>query len=838
MKRVKFKPLYWQIVFTVLAFTIMVFLSYKFNSGTVRENMNKNAESVLSFTNEQIDAELISYRILLESFAQTVQQMIIDGNIDNLQNYINIISRFVISEKSGVKNINGLYGYFETVYDDDVFLNGINWVPPEGYSPTERGWYKNAIANCGEITESPPHINENITGEYFITYSRCIHNATGSHAGVVSIDVPLDSIGEIVTNAALNDGGYGMLVSQDLTVISYIDKTYVGMRLYVPGMTLFEFTEAIMKKRILYEYSMKNWKGEDVVAFSRLLPNGWYLVLFSYYDQYYLGTTRMLIVLCILGALLAVALIIVLISLDRAKEKAGEESRQKSAFLANMSHEIRTPINAIVGMTYIGKSTSLLQRKDYCLEKIENASRHLLGVINDVLDMSKIEANMFELSFVEFNFEKLLQRVINIIGFRAEEKKQKISVYIDKLIPRMLINDDQRLAQVITNLLGNAVKFTPEGGSIKLDARFISEEDGIYKIQITISDSGIGITAEQQKRLFNAFMQADTRISRKYGGTGLGLTISKSIVEMMGGKIKIQSEIGKGSSFYFTFNAKRGEKKLKTLSEAGINWNNISVMVIDDEKEVLDYFKEIMDSFGASCDTALSAKEALSLANEKKIHHMYFIDWTMPEMNGIELAKELKVRAQYPNETFILMVCASEWNIVSEKARKEGFEKLISKPLFPSTIADAIAEVIGIPPMEEKEKITNREGIFNGYKILLAEDVEINREIIDTLTEPTLLKMDYAENGLEAVEKFQKSPDYDLIFMDIQMPEMDGYEATSRIRALDHPRAKTVPIIAMTANVFKEDIEKCRKTGMNDHIGKPVDVEEFFNVLQKFLPKK
>ncbi|MDR0502747.1 MAG: response regulator, partial [Treponema sp.] len=331
--------------------------------------------------------------------------------------------------------------------------------------------------------------------------------------------------------------------------------------------------------------------------------------------------------------------------LIHAREQAEQGNRSKSAFLANMSHEIRTPMNAIIGMTVIGKAADDIRRKDYCFEKIENASQHLLGVINDVLDMSKIEANKFELAHEEFDFEKMLQRAVNIIAFRADEKKQKLSVYIDKSIPKTLIGDDQRLAQVITNLLGNAVKFTPEEGAVSLDTRFLGKEDDLYLIQVSIRDSGIGISPEQQQNLFKSFQQAESGTSRRFGGTGLGLVISKNIIELMGGHINMESEAGKGSAFTFTFRAKRGEKKMPALSETGVNWDNVKIMAVDDDQEVLKYFKDLMQGFGSNCDTAGSGEEALALIGKNGMYDIYFVDWKMPDMDGIMLARELKAKA-------------------------------------------------------------------------------------------------------------------------------------------------------------------------------------------------
>ena len=526
--------------------------------------------------------------------------------------------------------------------------------------------------------------------------------------------------------------------------------------------------------------------------------------------------------------------------LKEALHKATEASKAKSEFLSNMSHEMRTPLNAITGMTTIGKNAKDMEHKDYALDKIEVASTHLLGVINDVLDMSKIEANMLELSPVEFIFDKMLQKIVTVVNFRIEEKHQKLSIHIDKAIPKTFIADDQRLAQVITNLLINAVKFTPEKGSISLNADFMGEEDGLCVVKASVSDTGIGISSEQQKRLFSSFQQAESSTTRKFGGSGLGLAISKSIVEMMGGKIWIESELDKGSTFSFIVRMKRGTDKEQDLLAPGLNLNNIRIIAVDDDPDVLEYFVEIMQGLGLTCATARNGKEALNLAEQNGAYHIYFVDCRMPDMDGIQLTQELKKR--YPENTTVVMMSAFEWNVIAEEAKQAGVDKFLSKPLFPSSVADIINESLGVDRKRIDETETNITGIFAGRRILLAEDVEINREIVQALLEPTRLEIDCAENGTEAVRKFSEGPDkYDLIFMDVQMPEMDGYEATRRIRAIEADLGKNkkegpkrVPIVAMSANVFREDINKCLDAGMDSHVGKPLDFNEVIKRLRNY----
>ncbi|MCL2889594.1 MAG: ATP-binding protein, partial [Eggerthellaceae bacterium] len=402
-------------------------------------------------------------------------------------------------------------------------------------------------------------------------------------------------------------------------------------------------------------------------------------------------------------------------NLEAARKAAEIANTAKSEFLSSMSHEMRTPMNAIIGMTAIGKAHKSLEGKDYAFEKIDDASKHLLGVINDVLDMSKIEAQKLELSLAAFNFESMVKRVVGFFNFRFSERSQHFSIQIDERIPSHLLGDDQRIAQVITNLLSNATKFTPDEGSISLEAALVSEDEDSCEIRVSISDTGIGMTEEQMSRLFQSFQQAEAGTSRKFGGTGLGLAISKRIIELMAGKIWVESELGKGSKFSF-------QLLLSRLAEGGL--------------ACPESLKDPFAAFGGAAGGSVR-----------------------PELEDL-----------------------------------------------------------------------------SAYTVLLVEDIAVNREIVLSLLSPTKLVLDCAGNGKEALRMFSEAPErYGLIFMDVQMPEMDGYEATQRIRALDNPSAKKVPIIAMTANVFREDIEKCLAAGMDGHLGKPLSFGELVAVLKRHL---
>ncbi len=523
--------------------------------------------------------------------------------------------------------------------------------------------------------------------------------------------------------------------------------------------------------------------------------------------------------------------------IEISRQKAHQANHAKSEFLSNMSHEIRTPMNAIIGMTSIGKSSTDIERKNYCFNKIEDASTHLLGIINDVLDMSKIEAKKFELSPITFEFEKMLQRVVNVINFRVEEKQQNLMVHLDDKIPPILFGDDQRIAQVIANLLSNAVKFTSNYGTIILSAELIGENNGDYEIKISVSDTGIGISEEQQSRLFNSFEQADTHTTRKFGGTGLGLVICKNIIEMFRGKIWIESKLGKGSTFSFTMHIQKADEIIGNKISS-VDWSEIYALVVDDAPDILEYFLNLSKRFGFNCDTALNAKQALEMINKSDHpYNIFFVDWKMPEINGIQLS--VKINEIMDNEPIIIMITAVEWSLIEEEAKKSGIAKFLSKPIFPSDLEECISQYFRKDEQNNNEILEETETFdFSKRCILLTEDVEINREIVMAILENTNVNFICAENGVEALEKFKENSDkIDIIFMDLQMPEMDGFTATKKIRELDLEKAKNVPIIAMTANVFQADIDRCIETGMNGHLGKPIDYNEIIDVLKNYFIK-
>lgn len=515
-----------------------------------------------------------------------------------------------------------------------------------------------------------------------------------------------------------------------------------------------------------------------------------------------------------------------------------QASRAKSDFLSRMSHEMRTPMNAIIGMRKIAEASDDVGKLRYCLANIGASSTHLLGLINDILDMSKIEAGKFELSKGPLHLEKMLIKICNLIIDKVEQKKQTLHVVLAKGIHLEYAGDELRLSQVVANLLSNAVKFTPDGGKIVLAVKETLKGDTGCLLHFSVADTGIGMTAEQRSRLFNSFEQADKSIAARFGGTGLGLAISKSIVEKMNGAIWVESEPGKGSTFLFDVELEPVWRQEGVVVGAGTRFSDLEVLAVSGNEEYREYFHEVAEGLGLSCRTAKTAGEAVDRIREahtaQRPYQAVFIDALLPDGAGVDIVRRLG--SAIDGNTVVITSSFLEWSALEASAADVGVHRFLPRPLFPSLLANAVSGVVGHSSELSTEESQAREvPDFSRITVLLAEDVAINQEIFIALLESTGLRIDTADNGLEAVHKFEQQPEkYDLIIMDLQMPVMDGYEATRTIRGMESLKAKTIPIVAMTANAFKEDIDRCLSVGMNDHMPKPIDEAVVFEKIRLF----
>ncbi|MEJ1415873.1 MAG: response regulator [Candidatus Sedimenticola sp. (ex Thyasira tokunagai)] len=528
--------------------------------------------------------------------------------------------------------------------------------------------------------------------------------------------------------------------------------------------------------------------------------------------------------------------------MQKARQIAEEASKAKGDFLSNMSHEIRTPMNAIIGLSHLALKTDLNSRQKNYIDKVHRSAESLLGIINDILDFSKIEARKMDVEAVNFHLDDLLDNVANLVGLKAEEKGLELLLYATPDVPTHLIGDPLRLGQILINLANNAVKFTSEG-EVVIRICLRESLDTRVRLEFSVQDSGIGLTEEQQGRLFQSFSQADSSTTRKYGGTGLGLAISKQLVELMDGEIWVESEEGKGSTFLFhALLGRQLDREEEPLPLATRDLKGLRVLVADDNATARDILQRLLHAFHFRADCVNNGKEALAAIQKASSgddpYQLILMDWKMPEMDGLETANSIHQLPDLESLPTVIMVTAYGREALIEATGEGKADTVLTKPITPSTLLDAIMVVFGGGTVsssrssgrheEELDAINN----LQGAQVLLVEDNEINQELALELLSTNGIIVDLANNGQEALEMIN-AKEYDGVLMDVQMPVMDGYTACSKLR--EEERFKILPIIAMTANVMSEDLEKARTAGMSDHIAKPINVHDMFTTMARWI---
>ena len=528
-------------------------------------------------------------------------------------------------------------------------------------------------------------------------------------------------------------------------------------------------------------------------------------------------------------------------TLKDALASAQQANTAKRDFLSRMSHEIRTPMNAIIGMSAIAAAhIQQHERVADCLHKISFSSKHLMSLLNDVLDMSKIESGKLAIHYEEFGLPKLIDSIVSIIHPQTESQGQRFEVILSGIEEERLVGDSLRINQVLLNLLSNAKKFTPKGGSIRLEVSQKQKNGGVL-MRFTVRDTGIGLSEAFQQRLFRPFEQADSSISQKYGGTGLGLAITQNLVMLMNGTIDVRSKEHEGTSFTVELPLTLPKDRLGPKEERVVH--DMKALVVDDDRDACEYAALLLRRMGITAKWVLTAREALDQAAEahgrNEGYDVCFVDWKMPDMDGIEATR--RIRSAVGPETLIIILTAHDWASIEQRAREAGANAFLSKPIFPSALYDTLIALSqkkpASPAMPHESGAESRALTLRGRRALLVEDNELNREIAEEILKMWGVSVSCAENGQVAVDMFMTSAPgtFDAILMDIQMPVLDGYAAAAAIRASDAPEAQTIPIIAMTANAFHEDVAMALSAGMNDHVSKPIEPEHLYQVLVSSL---
>ena len=523
-------------------------------------------------------------------------------------------------------------------------------------------------------------------------------------------------------------------------------------------------------------------------------------------------------------------------ALSEALKAAEEANIAKTAFLSNMSHEIRTPMNAIIGLDSLALQNEAIpsETREY-LEKIGESAHHLLGLINDILDMSRIESGRLVIRKEEFSFRNMLEQINTMVMSQCEEKGLNYECRVIGGVSDFYIGDDMKLKQVLINILSNAIKFTDAPGGVMLTVERINVFGDHSTIKFCIKDTGIGMDKEFIPKIFDAFTQEDSSRNNKYGSTGLGMAITKNIVELMNGTISVESEKGVGTEFTVIITLNNSNRQGPATYV--IDPKDMRILVVDDEEIAAEHARIVLDEAGIKADTCYDGQTAMNMLEVQHAKHepynLVLLDWKMPEMDGVELARE--IRKRYDRETTVIILTSFNWDEIMEEAVHSGVDSFLAKPLFASNVLDEFERIARKNNMSlYKEK---KRADLKGRHILMAEDVFINAEIMKQIILSKEAEIDHAENGKIVLNMFEESTVgyYDAILMDVRMPEMDGLEATAAIRSLDRLDAKTIPIIALTANAFDEDVQRSLQVGMDAHLSKPVDPEHLYQTLEELI---
>jgi signal transduction histidine kinase/CheY-like chemotaxis protein/HPt (histidine-containing phosphotransfer) domain-containing protein len=803
-------------LFIFLAFLLMVLVSYFFTSNIVGKQIVTNAEELLSAADNMVYANLREAEICILTISFSLQSRLNDNQShEEITAYINEITEQLFKSPNKVTGFAGLYGYFR-----DEYYNGNRIALPRDYEPQAQPWYIAAIKQDGLIAISSPYFHAQ-TGAVMITTSKTVQSPTGEVYGVVALDTVINETAEYIKKLQFTKGGYGMLIDKDFTFFAHPDPYYMGRKMdELSG----DHGKIVKNIKAGYTYfpavRLRNHSGTWVIVFfKKMTATDWYLGIATPINNYYHDVFLMALVLSLLGFILMIVLCYFLIVLSAAKIRSDEENKSKSSFLARMSHEIRTPMNSIMGMV------ELITRKDLSVEIMEYISiirqsgATLLAIINDILDFSKIESGLMQIESRQYSLASMINDIVNVFRVRFTEKPVDFFVDIDSKIPANLIGDPVRIRQILTNLLNNAEKYT-HSGYVSLDVFMEKLEGNNIKLIIEVSDSGIGIKHEDIDKLFHDFSRVDMDRNQGIEGTGLGLTITHSICNAMGGDVVVASEYGRGSVFTATVVQKfEGEKKLAQVDNP-------------EQKRVVLYEERL--SYAASL---ISAFETLGIAPVCSSNLQAFLkDITEKNFNFAFISSKYAadcIRVLGKRSLQIKLI------IMVELGNASAFKETgsILMPIYSISLANILNGIVTVG----MGRIRNG-GIrltAPAARVLVVDDIATNLRVAAELMAPYKMTIDTCLSGIEAIELVREYR-YDLVFMDHMMPQMDGIRATAIIREMgkQDPYYRNLPIVALTANALVGQREMFLQNGIDDFLAKPIEMSKLNAILEQWLPRE
>lgn len=833
------------IIVCIVLFTALGFFMNKKSD----ETLNEMGTIYMSGLNERISKHFETILDMQISDLQSVISELSDEIMDNYKEKSDTISFICETHPFDYLALYDYKEHFHMLYGEQIEL-----VDPEPF--------KNSISSgnekiaAGKTETGEPIIIVGVPASYSISDDvDSLALVAGFPSSYIEQILSLDDESAIVYSHVIRRDGSFVIRGGEAFRDNYFDRiTAIYNEFGASGSEqVIENLRKAMENHEEFSYILDMGTERRHVYCSSLPNSEWYLVTVMPYgimDKTVSNFSVLWITMAVLSCTFILGMLLVIFvkyykitgqqieDLNNARKAAESATKAKSEFLSNMSHDIRTPMNAIVGMTAI--ATSNIDNREQvinCLRKITLSSKHLLGLINDILDMSKIESGKLSLNMEQISLREIMESIVNIVQPQVKSKKQEFDVFIKDIEAEEVYCDSVRFNQVLLNLLGNAIKFTPDGGKIELT---LNEEksplgDDYVRVHIIVKDTGIGMSEEFMQIVFESFAREDSKRVHKTEGTGLGMAITKYIVDAMHGTIEVSSEQGKGTTFHVIVDLEKAEEREEDMILP--SWN---MLVVDDDEMLCESAVNSLKSIGVDAEWTLDGETAVKMVAERhnadNDYNVILLDWRLPGIDGIETAREIRKHTDIP----ILLISAYDWNEIEDEAREAGISGFIAKPLFKSTLYYGLKRVAadGDEETSENSEADTNEDIpaLSGKRILLSEDNELNWEIANELLSSQGLILDHAENGLVCVEKFEQSPVgyYDAVLMDLRMPVMNGYEAADAIRAM-HRNDADLPIIAMTADAFSEDKQKCLDHGMNAHVPKPIDIREVLRLLKKYI---